>query len=443
MRIAIVGGGCSGLLVAVNLLRNGFRDRLVVVEPRAELGHGLAYSTTFDEHLLNVCAGKMSALPSEPSHFVDWLRARNWPGASPDTFAPRRIYGEYLSSLLKDELAADARNFHHVASEVASIHVDGDTARLMLGNCAVVGAEKVVLALGNPPSGSHFGTPTPGMEDRWHPSPWLGGALQLRAPGECILLIGAGQTAIDAALALQSQPGGCRLYMLSRSGRLPQVHAPHAEPEPPPVRRCSLRCIFHQLRERARAGEEAGIGWQSTIDALRPISNQLWQDLSLADRRRFMRHLKTLWETHRSRTAPAVRQLLDCYRAQGRVEIIAGRLRGSRVHAGAIEARIALRNGAQRFIQIDRVINCTGIHEYYHQRPRPLIAQLLREGLASANDLGIGFRTGDDGALTGPASHLLFTLGPPRRGQLFETIAVPEIRVQAEELAKRLLDMTI
>ena len=38
MRIAIVGGGCSGLLVAVNLLRNEFRGPLVVVEPRAELG---------------------------------------------------------------------------------------------------------------------------------------------------------------------------------------------------------------------------------------------------------------------------------------------------------------------------------------------------------------------------------------------------------------------
>src|SRR5262249_10895264 len=134
MRVAIVGGGCSGLLVAVNLLRNGFRDSLTIIEPRAELGQGLAYSTTFDEHLLNVCAGKMSGLVSEPSHFVDWLRAREWPGASPELFAPRRIYGEYLSNLLKDELAAGSHNFRHVHSEVIGIHTDGDTARLMLGN---------------------------------------------------------------------------------------------------------------------------------------------------------------------------------------------------------------------------------------------------------------------------------------------------------------------
>jgi uncharacterized NAD(P)/FAD-binding protein YdhS len=88
---------------------------------------------------------------------------------------------------------------------------------------------------------------------------------------------------------------------------------------------------------------------------------------------------------------------------------------------------------------MDRVIDCTGIHEYYHVRPRPLIGGLVRQGLAEANDLGIGFRTDHHGRLAGPASHLLFTLGPPRRGDLFETIAVPEIRVQAESLALHLL----
>ena len=63
------------------------------------------------------------------------------------------------------------------------------------------------------------------------------------------------------------------------------------------------RITFRELRERARAGQEAGIDWRSTIDALRPISNEVWGELSLTDRRRFMRHLRTLWETHRSRSA--------------------------------------------------------------------------------------------------------------------------------------------
>ena len=66
--IAIVGGGCSGVLFAVQLFRNGFRGSLTVIEPRERLGNGLAYSTSFDRHLLNVPAGKMSALaPGTPA----------------------------------------------------------------------------------------------------------------------------------------------------------------------------------------------------------------------------------------------------------------------------------------------------------------------------------------------------------------------------------------
>ncbi len=80
--IALVGGGCSGLLVAVQLLRNGFQGRIAVFEVRSRLGLGLAYSTTQSRHLLNVPAGKM-------------------PGA-PDLFAPRMGYGEYLEHVLKD-----------------------------------------------------------------------------------------------------------------------------------------------------------------------------------------------------------------------------------------------------------------------------------------------------------------------------------------------------
>jgi uncharacterized NAD(P)/FAD-binding protein YdhS len=124
------------------------------------------------------------------------------------------------------------------------------------------------------------------------------------------------------------------------------------------------------------------------------------------------------------------------------VEIVAGRIRQSLACDGGVEVRVALRRGGERRLQLDRVIDCTGIHEYYHVRPRPLIAGLLRQGLACANDLGIGFLADANGALTGPASHLLFTLGPPRRGDLFETIAVPEIRAQAEALAAHLIDST-
>jgi len=49
-----------------------------------------------------------------------------------------------------------------------------------------------------------------------------------------------------------------------------------------------------------------------------------------------------------------------------------------------------------------------------------------------------------DGGLVdaaGRVSNRLFTLGPLRKGELWESTAVPELRVQAERLARRLMDV--
>jgi uncharacterized NAD(P)/FAD-binding protein YdhS len=437
MRIAIVGGGCSGLLVAFHLLRNCHQQQSVtIIEPRADLGRGLAYSTTFDDHLLNVSAEKMSALSSEPSHFLDWLHARGYPCDSRSIFAPRRLFGEYLGNLLHN-----VGRPRHIRAEVVAIHAAGNGATLVLSDGSELEADKIVLALGNPVSGAPLGTVFGSIGDQWQSSPWVGDALRLRAPDERILLIGAGQTAVDAAIALESQSNRCHITMLSRSGNLPQVHPASAVtfPTPPIAEYETITQIVRELRAQVRTARESGIGWQAVIDALRPISNAVWHRLPVAERRRFHRHLKTYWETHRSRMPPFVHERLQQLRTNGSLEVIAGRLIECAGRDGEVAVHVALRNGGERQIRIDRAINCTGIHEYYNVRPRPIIAALLEQGLATPNDLGIGFRTDEHGALAGPARNILFTLGPPRRGGLFETIAVPEIRVQAETLAAHLL----
>jgi uncharacterized NAD(P)/FAD-binding protein YdhS len=74
---AIIGGGASGILTALHLQRSACPPgRLVIVEPGTDLGKGIAYSTTDIGHLLNVRAGRMSALPDDPGHFTDWAASR-------------------------------------------------------------------------------------------------------------------------------------------------------------------------------------------------------------------------------------------------------------------------------------------------------------------------------------------------------------------------------
>jgi uncharacterized NAD(P)/FAD-binding protein YdhS len=57
--------------------------------------------------------------------------------------------------------------------------------------------------------------------------------------------------------------------------------------------------------------------------------------------------------------------------------------------------------------------------------------------------LALGFHADVEGALIPfgkrEAVDWIFTLGAPLKGVLWETTAVPEIRVQAEKLAERLL----
>lgn len=444
--IAIVGGGCSGLLVAVHLFRNGFRERVTVLEPRRRLGTGLAYSTTFDRHLLNVPAAKMSGLPRQSGDFLDWLRANHMPDAKSGLFAPRRLYGEYLQNLLRETIRNGAGpHFSHIRAEAIDATADGDGARLSLSNGKTIHAKHVVLALGNPAS-----CPTPavlrhGLEDRWQLSPWLGNALRVRFPGERVLLLGTGLTAVDSALALQSQQDKSQVYMVSRRGLLPQVHNVCVAVGMPPdlEHRGDLRGMVREVRERIEAARQAEHCWRTIVDGLRPISNDVWQELSVKDRQRFMRHLKKYWEPHRHRMAPEIRKHVNAFLGAGSLQIVPGRLEDAESQGEATRVRIALKQGGERTLEVDRIISCTGIQENYVKSPRPLVRSLIDSGLARANDLGMGFATDDDGALLDAKkkpSSIFFTLGPPRRGDLFETTAVPEIRAQAEALAIHLAD---
>jgi uncharacterized NAD(P)/FAD-binding protein YdhS len=409
------------------------------------LGAGLAYSTSFDQHLLNVPAGKMSAFPEQPAHFLEWVRAHHRPDAKADMFAPRRVYGEYLGAVLQETLGAGAgSSFSHIRAEATGATADANGARLTLSNGETVHAERVILALGNPASCPSPGQLRHGLEDRWHLSPWFEDALRVRFSGERILILGTGLTAVDSVLALHSQRKPCEIYMLSRRGILPQVHNLRIPASQPPCleNRGNLRLLLQEVRAHVEAARQADLCWRTIVDSLRPISNQVWQELPVGDRKRFLRHLKKYWEPHRHRMAPEICERLNGYKASGALQIIAGRLQEICSRGRATQAQILLKCGERRVLDVDRIISCTGIQESYTDSPRPLIHSLMENGLARANEVGIGFQTDGQGALldaTVAPSSVFFTLGPPSRGDLFETTAVPEIRAQAAALAQRLV----
>jgi uncharacterized NAD(P)/FAD-binding protein YdhS len=68
----------------------------------------------------------------------------------------------------------------------------------------------------------------------------------------------------------------------------------------------------------------------------------------------------------------------------------------------------------------------------------PLVRSLLESGQARPGPHGLGFATAADGAVLGPLRDRLWTLGGLRRGDLWESTAISEIRAQAREVAEAL-----
>jgi uncharacterized NAD(P)/FAD-binding protein YdhS len=445
--IAVVGGGCSGVLVAVQLLRERFQGSVTIIESRHELGRGVAYSTRFEEHVLNVPASNMSALPDDPLHFSNWLRDRGFSGDSTRLFAPRWLYGEYLGELIQMEMLRSPRGAEtrHVRSEVTAVRETPNGARLQMSDGNAIDARKVVLALGNPAQSQHLSALPAEVSDLIQPSPWIRDTLTLRFSNERILLLGSGLTAIDAMLAFLGQgPNSC-VDMLSRRGILPRAHSVcRKDFDLPalPAHLC-LTSIVRELRSQADRLEANGFCWRVAADALRPASNRIWSGLTLADQKRHLRHIKPFWVPHRHRMPPAINVRFHEYVRKERLNIFAGRV--GRIVRGDSSIRVFLssEDAANRVLDVHRIISCTGIQDDFTNSSRPLIRSMITEGTAIANDLGIGFRTDAYGALVqrgSSVSKTLFTLGPPRCGELLETTSVPEIRAQAKALAHHVIE---
>jgi uncharacterized NAD(P)/FAD-binding protein YdhS len=435
LRVAIIGGGCSGTLVAAHLLRQSQPVHIDLIDQRIP-GRGLAYSTAWDQHLLNVRAGRMSAFGSEPSHFLDWLRGNGRPDAMPDTFAPRKVFGSYVQDILQSALraASPKHRFRHHGSEAVGLTYDGTVARIALKNGERIAADRVVLATGNPAP-----RPLNAAAVRYFNSPWDPGALTGLDANAPVLLLGAGLTAVDAFLALEAQGHSGTIYCLSRRGKLSHVHTVYRKlPEPfVPREITSARLLLRVIRLRVKEAERQGHDWRAVIDSLRPITNDLWTGLSAAEQARVMRHLKTWWDIHRHRMAPEIGVKLRAALEAGRLRVLAGRLQRTDPR---IEIRLRSQNDLS--LQVDRLINCTGSEEDYRRLPNPLLQALLNSGRMQANAIGKGLRTDPHGALIdaqGSTADWLFTLGPTRVGGLFETTAVPELRIQAEALANHLV----
>ena len=90
----------------------------------------------------------------------------------------------------------------------------------------------------------------------------------------------------------------------------------------------------------------------------------------------------------------------------------------------------------------DVVINCTGPQSDYTRIENALLKNLFQQKMVRKDVLNMGFDTTVNAELKdaeGKVVEGLYTIGPPMKGVLWEITAVPEIRVQAQNLASGIL----
>jgi len=445
--VAVIGGGASGTLTTVYLLRAAAAARtplrIALIDRYGQHGLGRAYATEHPAHLLNSPVDRMSAVAGDPGHLARWAAAN---GIRHDGFLSRAAFGRYLRELLADaeRMATPTATVARITADVVGLSYRGlgRPLRLHLAAQGRIDADAAVLATGNSSPATPFPVPA---SPRYIRDPWIPGALDGVADGRPVVVLGTGLTMLDVAISLAGAHPRTVVHAVSRHALVPREHRAQSGravappvlqvPDPSPV---DLPGLIRYVRV---AAAQAPDGWQAVVDALRPYLPGLWQQLSLPDKRLFLRHVARYWEVHRHRMPPATARRIDQLRSAGRLSVQPGRIVAADESPTGLRVRIE-HGGRVTEVAAGWLINATGPAADLTATTDPLLRGLLDSGLARPDPLRLGLEVDARGALlsrSGTPSDRIVALGPPLRGQLYETTAIPEIRDQAAALAARLL----
>jgi uncharacterized NAD(P)/FAD-binding protein YdhS len=445
--VTIVGGGASGVLFAIHLLRAARAPlRVALFEKSGRIAEGIAYGTHREEHVLNVNAGRMSAFEDDPLHFVRHLQ-RAIPGALPERirheFVGRLHYAGYLRATLDAVAARSAATLSVIEEEVVAIE-PGAPLGVVGRFSGTSRARAVVLALGNWPRALPIADASVGAKPMLHA--WDTRGIAGISDDETVVIVGAGLSMVDTLLTLATNGHRAPIHVVSRHGLFP---LPHAEHGTLPINidvlaRLPLSRRVALLRTAAEHSMAQGEPWQWAMERVRPHVTALWQSLDEKAQRRFLRHGVRFWDVHRHRIAPSVAAVIDGLRASG--QLISHKGAALRIAHDGRGARVTIGSRADArgttTVLADRVVSSVGMETNLRRVSSALVRSMFERGLVRSGHHGIGFDTTMEGALIdreGSSSRNLWTIGSARIGQLWESVAVPELRVQAEALASRLV----
>ena len=453
--VLVLGGGFSGAVFATHLLRAARAPfEMVIVEPRAQLGAGLAYGSAAPEHRINVPSDKMILFAEDPMHLTRWVRAEGLFESDPEAvtteghhYMRRADFARYVAAQLEDARrgAPPGSTLRHVRAKAIEVTQIGPRHGVRLDDGALLEGDAVVVTASHEtpsfpwPVDARAATHAGLVRD-----PWLQlHALDIEAMPDdsTIVVAGTGLTMCDVVVTLARRGFRGRVLAISRRALLPRTHGRFDHQfdllagQPAPT---TARALLHLVRGAVRRADD----WREALDAVRFMLPVLWQALPSAERRRAVRWLRPFWDVHRYRMAPQVDALLRDRLQRKALRIAAGRIVAIAAEADDLLAvRWQSRDGGVQQTRCAAFVNCTGPAADPSRIENPLIQSLLASGLVTADPAGVGLDCDADGRLRGRDGRLvehLCVAGPLARAAVAEVTGVPEASAHARRVAERL-----
>lgn len=446
--VAIIGGGFSGGTAAWNLARAGQDARIVVFEPRAMLGAGLAYDTTDPVHRINVPASRMSIDPDQPDDFANWLAETRYVDTDADSltvagalFPRRKAFGEYVAARI-EPFVREGR-IEHVRARIANLSRQESGWLLTTEEGVVYRADRVAIATTHPaPTAPRSLAAMLEGHPRFVADATLPGALDAIRGSDSVLVVGNGLTSADVIASLVNLGHKGAITSVSRRGLRSRGHAsaplePHGDFVSRPIR--SARLLTRRIREAIVQADLFGVSWHPVIDAIRGQGREIWSNLPVSERIRLVRHLRPFWDVHRFRIAPQVEAAIDGATERGQLETLAGSVAAVSYHAGRIRAALKRAHAGGTIIRdFDAVVVTTGPAHSAIIDSQDYLAGLAARGLAVLDPTHLGLWCDEHSRLLdreGWPVPGLYVAGPLARGTFGELMGLPQVSEHAALVA--------
>ncbi|MGB8436119.1 MAG: FAD/NAD(P)-binding protein [Burkholderiales bacterium] len=466
--IAVIGGGYSGAAFAIHMSRVAPRPvEILLIEPRARLGTGIAHSTGHPDHRLNAADSIHLLYLDEPEHFSNWLRTSGALERDPAAIAangriyPRRAdFGAYVCNELDRHRDSNpsGSTIRHVSQRAVRASISPGGASISLDNGDTLRATACVLAVGQ--GQPHLPDSLRALAEHRDcvADPWDLEALRTVEPDRNVLILGAGLTAADVIATLVAQGHRERIDAVSRRGMRPTSHSPfppimprlqglmqeipefvarHGKPD-------TVARIVRALRADIARLDQARASWHAPFDDVRDASHVLWPNLSTTEQMRFLRHLKPWYDVHRFRIPPQIEEIVERMVDSRQLAFHHARVRSVRRAPQGFAVEFEDHDATNtRHAIYSTLINCTGFDSRLAAATDPLVRGLAADGLLRASACGLGVDVDADSRAIGVRGALvpnLYVIGPLTGGSLGEASSVPVITRQILQMMPRLVE---